>query len=107
MRKPLVWLHGEVETPPFSPTARMEAGFFLARLQQGEVLAMPQSRPMTALGPRCHELRVVDGSRNWRLIYRADPDSILVLAVFLKKTRTTPRDVLDVCLRRLRGYDAL
>jgi len=25
--KPLVWLHGEVKTPPFSKSARLEAGF--------------------------------------------------------------------------------
>jgi len=27
--KPIVWLHGEVKTPPFSQTARLEAGFLL------------------------------------------------------------------------------
>jgi hypothetical protein len=30
---PLVWLEGEVKTPPFSETARTEAGFLLRRLQ--------------------------------------------------------------------------
>jgi hypothetical protein len=29
--KPLVWLHGEVKTPPFSKSARIEAGFLLRR----------------------------------------------------------------------------
>lgn len=33
--KPLVWLYGEVKTPPFSQEARMEAGFLLRQLQQG------------------------------------------------------------------------
>jgi hypothetical protein len=27
--KPLVWLHGEIKTPPFSKDARLEAGFFI------------------------------------------------------------------------------
>jgi hypothetical protein len=27
--KPLVWLHGEVKTPPFTPAARLEAGTLL------------------------------------------------------------------------------
>ena len=48
--KPLVWLHGEVKTPPFSPPARVEAGVLLRRLQRGERLAMPQSRPVPGLG---------------------------------------------------------
>jgi hypothetical protein len=58
--KPLSWLHGEVKTPPFSASARIETGFLLRRLQHGEVLSMPQSRPMPELAPRCHELRVPD-----------------------------------------------
>jgi len=37
--KPLVWLHGEVKTPPFSREARIEAGFLLRRLQDGEILS--------------------------------------------------------------------
>jgi len=33
--KPLVWLHGEVQTPPFSKTARLEAGYLLRALRGG------------------------------------------------------------------------
>ena len=40
----LVWLSGEVKTPPFSAEARLEAGFLLRRLQQGEKLSLPHSR---------------------------------------------------------------
>jgi len=54
--KPLVWLHGELKTPPFSREARIEAGFLLRRLQKGELLSMPSSRPMSSLDGRCHEL---------------------------------------------------
>jgi hypothetical protein len=36
--KPLVWLHGEVKTPPFTLAARIEAGFLLRQLQEGETL---------------------------------------------------------------------
>ena len=48
--KDLVWFKGEVKTPPFSSEARIEAGFLLRRLQQGESLSMPQSRPMPNIG---------------------------------------------------------
>jgi hypothetical protein len=50
--KPLVWIHGEIKTPPFSKTGRLEAGFLLRRLQQGETLSLPQSRPMSSIGPQ-------------------------------------------------------
>jgi hypothetical protein len=46
--KPLVWLRGEIKTPPFSAAARVEAGVLLRRLQRGEKLALPRSRPTTA-----------------------------------------------------------
>jgi hypothetical protein len=30
--KPLVWLRGEIKTPPLSTNARLEAGFLLRQL---------------------------------------------------------------------------
>jgi phage-related protein len=72
--KPLVWLHGEIKTPPFSSEARMEAGVLLRRLQGGENLRMPQSRPMPSIGARCHELRINDQNVTWRIIYRIEND---------------------------------
>lgn len=103
--KPLVWLHGEVKTPPFSAAARLDVGVLLRRLQRGERLSMPQSRPLPRLGPRCHELRIQDAEAAWRLVYRVDADAIVIAAVFSKKTQATPRPVLEVCQRRLRAYD--
>ncbi len=105
--KPVGWLHGEIKTPPFSSEARIEAGTLLGRLQQGENLGLPHSRPMPSVGPRCHELRIRDEKMEWRIIYRIDPDAILVVEVFGKKTRTTPRAVIKTCQRRLRQYDAI
>ena len=103
--KPLAWLHGEVKTPPFSQTARLEAGFLLRRLQQGDALSMPHSRPMPGLGARCHELRINDSGGNWRLVYRVDADAVVIAEVFAKKTEKTPKAVLDTCRRRLKEYD--
>jgi hypothetical protein len=58
--KPLIWFKGEVKTPPFSSDARIEAGILLRRLQDGEVIGLPQSRPMPSIGKSCHELRIND-----------------------------------------------
>ncbi|HEV2150314.1 MAG TPA: type II toxin-antitoxin system RelE/ParE family toxin [Longimicrobiaceae bacterium] len=105
--KPLIWLHGEVKSPPFSAAARIEAGVLLRRLQRGEVLSLPHSRPMPGIGPRCHELRIVDENRTWRIVYRADADAIILADVFQKTTRQTPKHVIEICRRRLRQYDDL
>ena len=37
-RKPLVWLKGEIKTPPFTAEGRKEAGLLLRLLQEGERL---------------------------------------------------------------------
>src|SRR5438067_10689911 len=97
--KPLVWLHGEVKTPPFSRDARIEAGFLLRRLQNGDVLGMPASRPLPILGPNCHELRITDRDAVWRIAYHLAPDAVVILEVFSKKMRALPKAVADAARR--------
>jgi phage-related protein len=103
--KPLVWLHGEIKTPPFSKTARIEAGFLLRQLQIGEKRGLPWSRPMPSIGNRCHELRINDENLNWRIIYRIDADAIIILDVFQKQTQHTPQNVIERCKKRIQMYD--
>ena len=102
--KPLAWLKGEVKSPPFGPDARIEAGFLLRRLQGGERPGLPQSRPMSDVGPSCHELRIVDGHVNWRIMYHIAPDAIVILEVFRKKTAATPKHVIVDCRKRLAEF---
>ena len=105
--RPLVWLKGEIKSPPLSAAARIEAGVLLRKLQQGESLSMPHARPMPDVGARCHELRIPDAAHAWRVVYRVDADAILILDVFDKKTRATPKAVIDGCTARLHKYDGL
>jgi phage-related protein len=102
--KPLVWLHGEIKTPPLTKEARHEAGMLLRQLQEGMSIAMPLARPMPTVGPRCHELRIMDVNKSWRIIYRIESDAILILEVFQKTTNKTPKHVIDTCKRRLASY---
>jgi phage-related protein len=105
--KALVWLHGEIKTPPFSTDARRATGFLLRALQLGTLLSMPMSRPMPSIGARCHELRIRDlGQRVIRrIVYRIDEDAIIIGDIFVKKTQATPKAVIDACKRRYRLYD--
>ena len=104
--KPLVWMHGEITTPPFSANARIEAGYLLRQVQKGLKLSLPQSRPMPSIGVRCHELRINDENLTWRIIYRIYTDAILILEVFEKKTSKTPKSILEVCKQRIKLYQA-
>ncbi|MGD0655310.1 MAG: type II toxin-antitoxin system RelE/ParE family toxin [Thermoguttaceae bacterium] len=104
-RKPLVWLHGEVKTPPFTAKGRQEAGMLLRFLQEGEKLGMPLAEPLPDVGTRCRALRVRDAGHNWRIMYRIDDDAVLILDVYPKKTRKIPDEVIRRCRDRLKRYD--
>ncbi|MBT8372918.1 MAG: type II toxin-antitoxin system RelE/ParE family toxin [Deltaproteobacteria bacterium] len=103
--KPLVWIKGEIATPPFSSNARIEAGYLLRQVQKGIKLSLPQSRPMTSIGRGCHELRINDENLTWRIIYRIYTDSILILEVFEKKTNKTPKPIVEICKQRIKRYE--
>ena len=49
----------------------------------------------------------MDENKTWRIIYRVDDDAILIVDVFAKKTRATPKQVIATCRQRLREYDSL
>ncbi len=42
--------------------------YLLREVQRGTSLTLPHSRPMPGIGSRCHELRIVDEGKTWRII---------------------------------------
>ena len=74
-------------------------------LQLGMNLSLPQSRPMPSIGIHCHELRIQDENKIWRLFYRVDADAIVVILWTEKKTNKTPDEVIGLCRKRLKFYD--
>ena len=104
--KPIAWLRGELKTPPLSKGARIEAGTLLRRLQTGEKLSMPESRPLPTVDSRCHELRIDDIATKieWRIVYYMGRHAIAILDIFSKRTRKTPDSVLAQCRRRLADF---
>jgi phage-related protein len=60
---------------------------------------------MTGIGARCHELRINDEDKTWRIVHRIDEDRIVIVDVFAKTTNKTPKSVIDVCKQRLKRYD--
>lgn len=103
--KDIVWLTEKFETPPLSSELRIDAGYNLRKIQQGEKLSMPTSRPMPIIGPGCHELRLKDTNTIWRFIYRIDNDAIILVHWYCKKTEETPKAVVSSCKTRLSSYD--
>lgn len=79
----------------------------LRRLQAGEHIPLPHSRPMPGIGKGCHELRIQDANTTWRIVYCIDADAIVILEVFTKATPQTPKSVMDTCKARLRRYHSI
>ncbi len=75
----------------------------IARLELGQVLSMPLSRPMPGIGRGVHELRFRHRSGVYRVIYYlAGAGVIHVLHSFMKKSSRTPQQNLETAKRRLR-----
>lgn len=103
--KAIVWLSPTIKTPPFSQDARLLAGQKLREIQRGGDLAAPFFKPMPSIGRRVHELKVPDGKRDWRIVFRLDADAIVIADVFEKRGRKTPRAAIATVRKRLITYD--
>ncbi len=79
------------EVQGFPDIVKKEVGYLLFKLQKGESLAMPHSKPMPSVGKGCHELRVKGEDGAYRVFYFLKvEDQILVFHAFQKKTQKTP-----------------
>jgi phage-related protein len=85
----------------------METGVLLRRLQLGESIGLPHSRPMPSIGAQVHELRIPDETKTWRLFYHVCNEAIVVLEVVEKKTQTTPERIIKTCQRRLKLFQLI
>ncbi len=93
------------QDPSVFQRGRVRAGFLLRELQRGELLALPDSRPMPGIGPASHELRVPGGNTDWRIFYAIRPDAIVILGVEKKGSQRTPKATISACRQRLRAWD--
>lgn len=103
-RKPVIFHPvARAEIQELSRTVRKRLGDLLWELQRGQALTMPHSRPMPIVALGVEELRVKDESGQYRaFVVRKTPRGILVLHVFGKKSRETPRDAIELARRRLK-----
>ena len=75
----------------------------LFRLQLGEQLGIPSSRPMLAVASGVSELRVKGEDGNFRAFYyAASPVGVLVFHAFVKKTQRTAPLEIELARKRLK-----
>ena len=87
--------------------SRKKCGFALGRglfrLQLGEPIGMPNSRPMPAVAPGVSELRMKGEDGIFRVFYyTASPRGVLVFHAFVKKTQRTPPLEMELARKRLK-----
>ncbi|MEI8346201.1 MAG: type II toxin-antitoxin system RelE/ParE family toxin [Pseudomonadota bacterium] len=86
-----------------SKEVKNEFGYLIFRLQTGDLLEMPQARPMSIAGHGTYELRVRGDDGNYRLFYYLKhPSGILLFHAFKKKTNQTPPREIDSAGRHLK-----
>lgn len=91
------------ELQRFPEEIRGDVADALARLDAGQSLTMPLSRPMSIIGNGVHELRLKDRSGAYRVFYVLSGAGIVyVLHALQKKTQATPKSNLDLARKRLK-----
>jgi len=88
----------------FPKAARAELGWLIERLQAGDTLVEPLSKPMTSVGKGCHELRYKDETGAYRTFYYLKHEKgILIFHAFKKKTQKTPKKEIETGKQRLKS----
>jgi len=80
---------------------RHDAGYQLDKVQRGD---QPDDfKPMPAIGKGVEEIRVLDSTGAYRVIYVARrAEAVYVLHAFQKKTQATPKNDIQIAKRRYR-----
>ena len=92
----------------FPKDVRVRLGKGLFRLQTGELIGMPDSRPMSGVAAGVSELRVAGSDGSFRAFYyAASSRGVLVFHAFVKKTQRTPPLEIELARKRLKElFDA-
>lgn len=76
----------------------------MTRLEDGQTLSLPLSRPMPSIASNAHELRLKDRSGIYRIIYfLIRSGSIVVVSAFKKTSQQTPKQEIETAKMRIKG----
>lgn len=87
----------------FPKEVRNALGYLLHRLQRGDTLDMPHSKPMPAVAKGAYELRTKAAPGAYRAFYYLKcEDGIFVFHCFKKKTQKTPKSDIERGIKNLK-----
>lgn len=94
----------EKEILEFPEKIREDLADALARLDDGQKLSLPLSRPMSSIEKSVHELRLKDRSGIYRVIYFIERgDDIYLIHGFKKTSQKTPKKNIDLARKRIKS----
>lgn len=84
---------------------KKDFGSILTKLQKGDLVGFPDTKPMVNLAPGAFEIRVKDASGAYRAFFVVRSRlGIVVFHSFKKKTRKTPAQELETGKKRLKAF---
>lgn len=93
------------EIKGFPEEIREDLADALARIDNGEMLSMPLSRPMPSIGKGVHELRLKDRSGIYRVVYALIYEGqVYILHAFKKTSQKTPLKNIELARKRLKEF---
>ena len=109
MNKPWLDVHifelARAEIQHWPLEIKKDLGSILTKLQKGEPVGHPDTKPMINVAPGVFEIRLKDGSGAYRAFYiLKTAHGIMVFHSFKKKTRKTPIQEIETGKRRLKAF---
>jgi phage-related protein len=102
--KRVIWhLNAREALQEFPKEVRNMLGYLLYRLQRGDTLDMPHSKPMPAIAKGAYELRAKSADGAYRAFYYFKcEEGILVFHCFKKKTQKTLQSDIERGVKNLK-----
>jgi phage-related protein len=84
---------------------RKDLGAILTKLQKGETVGYPDTKPMSVVAKGVFEIRLKDASGIFRAFYLIKTEhGIVVFHSFKKKSQKTPKHEIETARSRLHTY---
>lgn len=104
---PAVTMYGPVrkEILTWPVEVKKDLGSILTRLQKGESVGEPDTKPMKSVANSCYEIRLKAADGIYRAFYILKTElGILVFHSFKKKSQKTPQKEIDTAKARLKEF---
>lgn len=104
LMKEAIWHPNAIEEiRRFPNQVKKNLGYLIYKLQIGEVITAPKSKPFKSIEVGVSELRIKDSSGAYRVFYFFKTQKgVMIIHAFKKKTQKTPKKEIDKAKNNLK-----